>query len=162
MRRLRVLVVDDSVIYRSQIRNALADLPWIEITGVASNGRLALERIQLVDVDLVILDLEMPEMNGMELLREMKSRNLVIPVLVFSSASKGAPRPPWKRSGLGRSTSSRNPGPMPRTRAPFMNPIPQGGSKVCYCRKSLVCFQRWKKTVWRLFQSLFHGSMKKW
>ena len=88
MKKLRVLIVDDSVLYRTQIRNALADLPWIEISGVASNGRLALERIQQVNIDLVILDLEMPEMSGIEMLREMKLRNLKRTVLVFSSVSK--------------------------------------------------------------------------
>jgi two-component system chemotaxis response regulator CheB len=101
MRKLRVLVVDDSVLYRTQIRNALADLPWIEISGVASNGRLALERIQLANVDLVILDLEMPEMSGVEMLKEMKQRSLKCPVLVFSSVSKKGAESTLEALGLG-------------------------------------------------------------
>jgi two-component system chemotaxis response regulator CheB len=101
MKKLRVLVVDDSVLYRTQIRNALADLPWIEISGVASNGRLALERIQLVNIDLVILDLEMPEMNGIEMLKEMRMRSLQCPVLVFSSVSKKGAESTLEALGLG-------------------------------------------------------------
>ncbi len=101
MNKLRVLIADDSVVYRSQIRNALAGLPWIEISGVASNGRLALERLQLSSVDLMILDLEMPEMDGIQTLREMQLRGLKCPVLVFSSVSKRGAESTLEALGLG-------------------------------------------------------------
>jgi two-component system chemotaxis response regulator CheB len=145
MRRLRVLVVDDSVIYRSQIRNGLADLPWIEITGVASNGRLALERIQLVDVDLVILDLEMPEMNGMELLREMKSRNLVIPVLVFSSASKRGAETTLEALGLGAIDFIPKPGTDAVDASPLHESDPAGRIKGLLLPKILGLFPEMEK-----------------
>lgn len=86
--KVKVLIADDSVVYRSQIRAALQEQPWIEILGVASNGRLALERISQTKPDLLILDLEMPEMDGLETLKEMRERGISCRVIVFSSASK--------------------------------------------------------------------------
>jgi two-component system chemotaxis response regulator CheB len=86
--KITVLITDDSVVYRSQIREALRDIPLLDIAGAASNGRLALERLSQVVCDLLILDLEMPEMDGIETLKEIRKRNLSCKVLVFSSASK--------------------------------------------------------------------------
>lgn len=88
MRALKVLIADDSVVYRSQIRAAMELMPEIEVVAAASNGRIALERLQSGPVDLLILDLEMPEMDGLQTLRELTTRALSCKVLVFSSASK--------------------------------------------------------------------------
>jgi two-component system chemotaxis response regulator CheB len=88
MEKVRVLVVDDSVVYRTQIRAALADLPFVEVVGAASNGRLALERLGQTATDLVVLDLEMPEMDGIATIRAMRERGITAKVLVFSSVSK--------------------------------------------------------------------------
>jgi two-component system chemotaxis response regulator CheB len=112
MKKLKLLIADDSVVYRSQIRNALAGLPWIEISGVASNGRLALERLQLSPVDLMILDLEMPEMDGIQTLREMQMRGLKCPVLVFSSVSKRGAESTLEALGLGATDFIAKPGGM--------------------------------------------------
>lgn len=86
--KIKVLITDDSVVYRSQIRASLADIDWIEVVGAASNGRLALEKMQQVPVDLLILDIEMPEMDGLATLREMNQKGYKAKVLVFSSISK--------------------------------------------------------------------------
>ncbi len=88
LKKLKVLIVDDSIVYRSKIRAALQDLPWIEVTGAAVNGRAALEHIANVTPDLLILDLEMPEMDGLSTLNEMRSRKISCKVIVFSSTSK--------------------------------------------------------------------------
>lgn len=86
---IKVLIVDDSVVYRSQIRAALASIPFVEVVGVAHNGKVALERLTQINVDLMILDLEMPEMTGLETLEAMKAKNLTkTKVLLFSSHSK--------------------------------------------------------------------------
>jgi two-component system chemotaxis response regulator CheB len=61
---MRTLVVDDSANFRTQIRRALDAIPGIEVVGSASNGRLALEMIRQKNVELLTLDLNMPEMNG--------------------------------------------------------------------------------------------------
>lgn len=87
-RKIKVLIVDDSVVYRSQLRNAVSMLDYCEVVAVASNGKMALERMAQGPVDLVILDLEMPEMNGLETLQEISKRSYSAKVLMFSSHSK--------------------------------------------------------------------------
>ncbi len=87
-RKIKVLIVDDSVVYRSQLRNAITSLDYCEVIAVASNGKMALERLTQGPVDLMILDLEMPEMNGLETLQEISKRGYSVKVLLFSSHSK--------------------------------------------------------------------------
>ena len=89
--KVKVLVVDYSVVFRSIIRSALDNLEDIEVIGVASNGRIALEKLKVIAVDLVILDLEMPELDGMGVLKELSHLSLAVKVLLFSSLTqKGA------------------------------------------------------------------------
>jgi len=88
MKKVRALIADDSVVYRTQIRNALSVYPWMEIIGTASNGKLALDRLNQSQCDLLILDLEMPEMDGLQVLREIARLGIKVKTLVFSSASK--------------------------------------------------------------------------
>ena len=89
MGKTRVLIADDSVIYRSQIKAALSLVPNVEIAGVASNGRIACDLLQQSKVDLLILDMEMPEMDGLSTLAEMKRRGHTgTKVLLFSSTTK--------------------------------------------------------------------------
>jgi two-component system chemotaxis response regulator CheB len=85
--KIRVLVIDDSVVFRSQIKAALELLPWIEVVGVAANGKIGLDKIRSMKVDLVTLDLEMPEMDGLTMLREMKKQQLAAKILVFSAVT---------------------------------------------------------------------------
>lgn len=88
MSKVKVLIADDSVVYRSQIRASLEDSPWIEVVGTASNGRQAIERLSSSAIDLLILDLEMPVLDGLETLREMRQLSLKTKVILFSSSSK--------------------------------------------------------------------------
>ncbi len=91
MPKIRVLIVDDSIVFRSQIRASLEGSDMIEVVGVASHGKIAIEKMKQTTVDLVTLDLEMPEMNGLETLNEMRKQGLKAQVIVFSSQSqKGA------------------------------------------------------------------------
>ncbi len=81
--KLRVLVVDDSVLFRRAISQALASIPDVEVVGSVGTGKLALQRIQELQPDLVTLDLEMPEMDGLAVLdslRQMKHDTIVIVV----------------------------------------------------------------------------------
>ena len=71
MRRIRVLVVDDVSMVRRLVVDALSD-PEIQVVGVAANGREALEKIPVVHPDLLVLDYEMPEMDGLETLIEVR------------------------------------------------------------------------------------------
>lgn len=110
MKQVKVLVVDDSVVYRAQIKRALGALNWIEVVGVAANGKIAISRLEQIQIDLVILDLEMPEMDGIETLQEMKSKNMRCKVLVFSSASKRGAEATLKALNLGAEDFIAKPG----------------------------------------------------
>ncbi|RZA05080.1 MAG: chemotaxis-specific protein-glutamate methyltransferase CheB [Proteobacteria bacterium] len=88
MPNCRVLIVDDSTVYRSQIRAALEGVPGIEVVGFASNGRLACEVLKGKQVDLITLDMEMPEMDGLATLAELKRLGIGAKVIVFSSQTK--------------------------------------------------------------------------
>ncbi len=82
---MKILIVDDSVVFRSTIKLALSGIPDIEVTGTASNGKFALAKLETNPVDLIILDYEMPEMNGLETLRELRKKDQQTRVIVFSS-----------------------------------------------------------------------------
>jgi two-component system, chemotaxis family, protein-glutamate methylesterase/glutaminase len=82
---VKVLIVDDSVFMRTVIRDMLAKDASIEIVGTASNGLEALEKIQSLNPDLVTLDVEMPKMNGLEVLRELKKIKNHPKILMLSS-----------------------------------------------------------------------------
>src|SRR5215469_7348051 len=72
--KIRVLVVDDSVVVRHLLREALRHDPEVEFAGAAVNGVDALSQIPVVKPDVVTLDIEMPEMDGLETLREIRKR----------------------------------------------------------------------------------------
>jgi two-component system, chemotaxis family, protein-glutamate methylesterase/glutaminase len=88
MEKIKVLIADDSVIYRSQIRAALEDVSRLEVVGVCSNGRVAIEKLTTGGADVLILDLEMPEMDGLETLKALSKLKNKCQVLLFSSATK--------------------------------------------------------------------------
>ena len=80
---IRVLVADDSVLFRRAISDALASLPDVEVVGSAPNGKLAVQRVRELKPDLLTLDIEMPEMDGiavLDALRESREDTLVIVV----------------------------------------------------------------------------------
>lgn len=85
-RPIRVLIVDDSVVIRKLLSEFLATEPTLEVVGTASNGRLALRQIELLKPDLVTLDVEMPQMNGLEALLELRKTHPSLPVIVLSAA----------------------------------------------------------------------------
>ena len=65
---LRVMVVDDTVLYRKIVSDTLAALPGVEVVGTAHNGKAAIAKLATLKPDLLTLDIEMPEMNGIEVL----------------------------------------------------------------------------------------------
>ena len=87
----RILVVDDSALYRQLIHNVLRDNEDVSIVGLAKDGAEALEMIQQLDPDLLTLDLQMPDMDGIEVLQEIKRRRLPAKAIMVSSyTSEGA------------------------------------------------------------------------
>ena len=88
---LSVLIVDDSALMRNLVSKIFEDVPDIKVAGTAINGIFALQKINQLKPDAIILDLEMPEMNGIEFLQERKKMGITIPVIILSSqARKGA------------------------------------------------------------------------
>ena len=68
---LRVLVVDDTILYRKVVTDVLGELPGVVVVGSANNGKIALEKISELKPDLLTLDIEMPVMDGLEVLRRI-------------------------------------------------------------------------------------------
>lgn len=88
---LKILVVDDSALYRQSIHNVLREVAEVTIIGSAKNGVVALEKIDQLDPDLLTLDVRMPDMDGIELLREINRRRVRTKAIMLSSyTSEGA------------------------------------------------------------------------
>lgn len=91
-RRIRVLVVDDAIIVRRLVCDVLASDPEIEVCGHASNGRIALARLKQLAPDLVTLDIEMPELDGLATLTELRKTHPALPVIMFSTLTEHGAR----------------------------------------------------------------------
>ena len=89
-RRVRVLIVDDSVTIRKLVSDLVAAQPDLEVAGVAANGRIALAKIPQVCPDVLTLDVEMPELDGLQTLAELRKTHPRLPVIMFSSLTERA------------------------------------------------------------------------
>jgi two-component system chemotaxis response regulator CheB len=85
---LRVLVVDDTVVYRKIVGDVLAELPDVEVVGTASNGKIAMSKIATLKPDLLTLDIEMPEMDGLAVLTRIKAETPDIGAIMLSSLTQ--------------------------------------------------------------------------
>jgi two-component system chemotaxis response regulator CheB len=88
MRKIRVLVVDDSVVIRRLLTDILGQDPEIELAGTAPNGRIALAKLPQLTPDLVTLDIEMPELDGLGTLPEIRKLYPRLPVIMFSTLTE--------------------------------------------------------------------------
>lgn len=88
MRPIRILIIDDSVVIRRLLSDCLAADPEIEVVATASRGSIGLAKISQVNPDLVTLDVEMPEMSGLEVLREIRKTHPRLPVIMFSTLTE--------------------------------------------------------------------------
>ncbi len=87
----RVLIVDDSAVARQAVSRAITASAGLQVAGIAQDGQVALERIVELKPDGVVLDLQMPVMDGITFLRQLRSTNPTLPVVVFSTmTSAGA------------------------------------------------------------------------
>ena len=84
MRNRRLLVVDDSAVIRRAVTAAFSDRPGFEVVGSASNGRIALMKIPLLHPDVVVLDIDMPEMGGIETLAAIRQIDPHLPVIILN------------------------------------------------------------------------------
>jgi two-component system chemotaxis response regulator CheB len=87
-RPIRVLVVDDSLVMRSLLRMVLASDPGVELAGMATDGVNALEAVERLKPDLILLDFEMPRMNGLEVLAELRSRHDKAKIIMCSTLTR--------------------------------------------------------------------------
>jgi two-component system chemotaxis response regulator CheB len=85
---ISVLIVDDSALMRNLIGRMVEATPGLVIAEKAMNGIFALQKIPRVNPDIIVLDLEMPEMNGIEFLKERKKQGIKIPVVILSSVAR--------------------------------------------------------------------------
>src|SRR6476620_3680532 len=84
---IRVLIVDDSAFVRKVMRQMLSRSPFIDVVGAARDGAEALELVEQLRPDVVTLDLNMPQLDGINFLRQQMARRPV-PVVLLSSASE--------------------------------------------------------------------------
>ena len=88
MTRVRVLIVDDSVVVRRILRQVIGEDPDLEVAGTAANGRIALSLIDQASPDVVTLDVEMPEMDGLQALQAIRASRPKLPVIMFSTVTQ--------------------------------------------------------------------------
>jgi DNA-binding NarL/FixJ family response regulator len=82
---IRVLVCDDHQIVREGIRQILADASDIALAGEAANGADALARTRAGGIDVVLLDIAMPQRDGLDVLKQLRAELPALPVLVLST-----------------------------------------------------------------------------
>lgn len=87
---LKIMVVDDTITYRMILKEVLKGIPNTEVTATAIHGEDALQKLTECPVDLMLLDLEMPRLNGIETLREVRKRYPALGVVMISSTSLGS------------------------------------------------------------------------
>ena len=88
MQLIRILIVDDSAVIRKVLSHLLSSDPEIVVVGTAGNGHQALARIPETKPDLVTLDIEMPGMDGLETLVEIRKLYPRLPVIMFSTLTE--------------------------------------------------------------------------
>jgi two-component system chemotaxis response regulator CheB len=88
MERIKILVADDSVVIRRMLTNVLNEEMDLEVAGTAPDGRITLAKIPQLNPDILVLDVEMPNLNGLETLREIRVQYPDLPVIMFSSFTK--------------------------------------------------------------------------
>jgi two-component system chemotaxis response regulator CheB len=82
---LTAMVVDDSAIYRRIVQDVLEAFPQVKIVGTAENGKIAISKAVALKPDLLTLDIEMPEMDGLEVLEHLRKKGLDTAAIVFST-----------------------------------------------------------------------------
>lgn len=110
MKKIRVLIVDDSAVIRRLVSEVFVRDAEIEVAGTASNGRAALEKIPQLDPDLVTLDVEMPEMDGLETVQAIREKWPQLPVIMFSSLTERGAATTLEALRLGASDYVAKPG----------------------------------------------------
>ncbi|OUL23716.1 chemotaxis response regulator protein-glutamate methylesterase [Nostoc sp. 106C] len=109
MPKIRVLVVDDAVVVRSRVSKILSSDSELEVVGVAANGRIALAKIPQVNPDVIVLDVEMPDLNGLETLAAIREIYSHLPVIMFSTSTRTGATATLEALSLGASDYATKP-----------------------------------------------------
>ncbi|MCD4719270.1 MAG: chemotaxis response regulator protein-glutamate methylesterase [Desulfobacula sp.] len=88
MENIRAIVIDDTIVYRKIVGDVLKEIPGVEVVGVANNGKIALSKIASLKPDLITLDIEMPEVNGIEVLQALKNQSQAPVVIMLSTLTQ--------------------------------------------------------------------------
>jgi len=88
LNKIKVLVVDDAIVVRRIVTDTLATDPEIEVIGTAANGKIAQTKFDNLKPDVVTMDIEMPEMDGLQALQEIRKRNKKVPIIMFSTLTQ--------------------------------------------------------------------------
>ncbi len=86
--KLKIMVVDDTIVYRKIVTDILSELPDVEVVGTASNGKIALHKIASLKPDLITLDIEMPVMNGLDVLAHIQKESPDTGVIMLSTSTR--------------------------------------------------------------------------
>jgi two-component system invasion response regulator UvrY len=81
---IRIVIVDDHAVVRAGLRQFLAEQSDLEVVGEAANGREALDLVRKGGIDVIVMDLSMPDQNGVDALAAIKARAPELPVLILS------------------------------------------------------------------------------
>ena len=143
----KVLIVDDSVFMRTVIRDMLQKDHSLEIVGTASNGIEALEKIRTLRPDLITLDIEMPRMNGLEVLRELKKAPWRPKTLMLSSLTSEGAEMTTEAIRLGADDFLLKPKDLPHSGSSRMNWLQPYtiSRRIFSCRRN-ICPRSLKKT----------------
>lgn len=92
MAKKRILIVDDSFVMRAVLRGIVTADADLEVAGEATNGLEALQKVKEIAPDLVLLDIEMPHMDGIECIKRLRLMSRVPVIIISSVAQAGSPQ----------------------------------------------------------------------
>lgn len=103
MSQIQIMIIDDSLVVRRVLTDVLSSDPDLAIAGWASNGRLALGKLQTLRPDIILLDIEMPEMNGLETIPGIRRILPHTPIIMFSTLTERGAEATLEALALGAS-----------------------------------------------------------
>ncbi len=106
---INVLIVDDSALMRNLIGRIVENAPGFAVAAKAMNGLFALKKLETMTPDVIVLDLEMPEMNGIEFLKKRRELKIDVPVIILSSIARRGAEVTMEALSLGASDFVKKP-----------------------------------------------------